>query len=66
MNCCNDYGQCTRGEHCCARKPQELHVTMEDNPFDMDWMLETVRDLFAIIGFVAMVILIGLFFGYLS
>lgn len=62
MNCC-DYN-CNQGRDCPARAAktlrnmtdadfdaaQELPITMEDEPFSYDWVMEFLRDLLAIVG----------------
>lgn len=64
MTCCNN--NCNQGRECPVRKHQELHVTMEDNPFEVDWVLEMVRDFFAALGFIAMIVIIAGVYGYLT
>jgi hypothetical protein len=47
-------------------KKDDMPITMEDNPFDFDWVLGVIRNMLAGVGFAAMIVLIAFFYGYKS
>jgi hypothetical protein len=46
-------------------KKDDTPINM-DNPFDFDWVIGLVRNFLAMLGFVAMLVLVAFFYGYKS
>lgn len=54
MNCCNDFGQCTRGANCPARKPPFTCAPM----YDKSPQQEAASDIVYFLGFIALLVVI--------